>query len=241
MSLPTAYVNLPGVSARRTFLPTANLGQRANYRQLYQSGLSTLHSEEVDPIGVDAALDYPLFYNLTGVARGILAPDTITQTFETRKQVARDSLSSYGEATNFFVTFLDNHDQNSRFYYRDPANPHAFDDQLALAVACLFALPGIPCLYYGTEQGLSGSGNAPEAVREACGASRVHSTRTGFLPCNSTACHSSEESTGSAVRSLLLPPLIGQRHAVRHFHYCSRRTGFLTHFKRPGTVDCRQH
>ena len=36
-----------------------------------------------------------------------------------------------------------------------------------MAVACLFALQGIPCLYYGTEQGLHGGGNSPEAVREA--------------------------------------------------------------------------
>ncbi len=32
---------------------------------------------------------------------------------------------------------------------------------------CLFALQGIPCLYYGTEQGLHGAGNRREAAREA--------------------------------------------------------------------------
>ena len=36
-----------------------------------------------------------------------------------------------------------------------------------MGVACLFTLQGIPCLYYGTEQGLHGSGTAMEAVREA--------------------------------------------------------------------------
>ena len=41
-----------------------------------------------------------------------------------------------------------------------------FDDQVTLAFACLYAAPGIPCLYYGTEQGLHGRGN-DEAVREA--------------------------------------------------------------------------
>jgi len=30
-----------------------------------------------------------------------------------------------------------------------------------------FTLQGIPCLYYGAEQGLSGSGDKPERVREA--------------------------------------------------------------------------
>ncbi len=130
-------------------------------------GRNTLHSEEGDPIGVDAALDYPLFYQLPGTCKGLLAPEQVVNMYQSRKQVEEDILSTHGDASNFFVTFLDNHDQNSRFYYRDPANPHEFDNQLALAVACLFALPGIPCLYYGTEQGLSGSGNAPEAVREA--------------------------------------------------------------------------
>jgi glycosidase len=33
-------------------------------------------------------------------------------------------------------------------------------------LACLYSLPGIPCLYYGTEQGLHGVGSDP-AVREA--------------------------------------------------------------------------
>jgi hypothetical protein len=35
------------------------------------------------------------------------------------------------------------------------------------ALACLFSLQGIPCVYYGTEQGLSGNGSADQAVREA--------------------------------------------------------------------------
>jgi glycosidase len=48
----------------------------------------------------------------------------------------------------------------------DPANPTKFDDQLTLGLACLYCLPGIPCLYYGTEQGLHGAGS-DEAVREA--------------------------------------------------------------------------
>jgi glycosidase len=34
------------------------------------------------------------------------------------------------------------------------------------ALACLYSLPGVPCLYYGTEQGLHGHGSDP-AVREA--------------------------------------------------------------------------
>lgn len=130
-------------------------------------GRNTLHTEEGDPIGVDAALDYPLFYNLPGTCKGILAPANVANLYEVRKQVESDILSTHGDASNFFVTFLDNHDQTSRYYYRDAANPDRFDDQVTLGVSCLFALPGIPCLYYGTEQGFSGGGDAVEAVREA--------------------------------------------------------------------------
>jgi glycosidase len=93
--------------------------------------------------------------------------------FATRKAIQQHTISSHGDATRFFVTFLDNHDEKARFFCRpapDPANPgaiHRFDDQLTLGMACLFTLQGIPCIYYGTEQGLHGAGDVDEAVREA--------------------------------------------------------------------------
>ncbi|MDZ7291346.1 MAG: alpha-amylase family glycosyl hydrolase [candidate division KSB1 bacterium] len=123
--------------------------------------------EDSDLIGVDAALDFPLFYKLPRVVKGQAAPAEVINMFEHRKQVQRGIISSHGEASKFFVTFLDNHDQHQRFYYRDPNDPLRFDDQVTLAAGCLFALQGIPCLYYGTEQGLHGAGPTLEAVREA--------------------------------------------------------------------------
>jgi glycosidase len=120
-----------------------------------------------EPIGVDAALDFPLFFRLPAVAKGLAAPSVIRDMFMHRKAVESNILSTHGDATNFFVTFLDNHDMRQRFYYRDPANPGQFDRQLTLGIACLFGLQGIPCLYYGTEQGLHGNGNSDAAVREA--------------------------------------------------------------------------
>jgi glycosidase len=125
--------------------------------------------EAGDLVGVDAALDFPLFYRLPQVAKALPAttPADVAAMFEYRKQVQRGVISSHGEASRFFVTFLDNHDQNQRLNFADPTNPHRFDDQVTLALACLFCLQGIPCLYYGTEQGLAGAGTHPEAVREA--------------------------------------------------------------------------
>jgi glycosidase len=105
-------------------------------------------------VGVDAALDYPLFFKLPPVLKGLSGtPLDIANVFETRKRVERDIVTSHGEAGKFFVTFLDNHDQGQRFGFT--GDPQRLD-QIALGIACLYALQGIPCLYYGTEQGLSG-------------------------------------------------------------------------------------
>jgi glycosidase len=123
-------------------------------------------SDATDLVGVDAALDYPLFNNLKPVVKGFSAPATLASMFQLRKTIERDILSSHGDATRYFVTFLDNHDMKERIRYEDPLNPSKYDDQVTLGLACLFALPGIPCVYYGTEQGLHGHGSDP-AVREA--------------------------------------------------------------------------
>ena len=124
-------------------------------------------SDGGDMIGVDAALDFPLFYRLPSVAKGLVSPSQIADVYALRRRLEEGIVSSHGEARRFFVTFLDNHDQHSRFRYIDAAQPDRYDGQVPAALACLFSLQGIPCVYYGTEQGLAGSGSANEAVREA--------------------------------------------------------------------------
>ena len=125
-------------------------------------------SDGSELVGVDAALDYPLYFTLKPIMKGFTAPSAVAATFELRKNVERDILSSHGDATRFFVTFLDNHDVKERIRFVQPGDEHRFDDQVSLALACLNCLPGIPCLYYGTEQGLHGRGkDNDEAVREA--------------------------------------------------------------------------
>lgn len=123
-----------------------------------------------DVVGVDAALDYPLFNTLRPLTKGFAAPTAVVGMYQYRKAVEQHIVSSHGDATRFFVTFLDNHDVKERIRHLPPgddaAPPTGFDAQVTLGLACLFSLPGIPCLYYGTEQGLHGSGS-DEAVREA--------------------------------------------------------------------------
>jgi glycosidase len=124
--------------------------------------------ENGDLVGVDAALDFPLFFVLPSVLKGFAAPQTLVDMYALRKQVEANIVSSHGEATRYFVTFLDNHDAKRRFYFVEPSDPTAYDDQLTAAVACLYSLQGIPCLYYGTEQKLhGGDGTNDELVREA--------------------------------------------------------------------------
>lgn len=124
-------------------------------------------------LGIDAAVDYPLFDLLPNVIKELNGSDVaaIRQLFESRKTAEESRITSHGEAGKYFVSFLDNHDQNQRF--NTPTTPTA---QVLMGLAVLFSLQGIPCLYYGTEQGLTGAKNAdgsqdtmqvPECVREA--------------------------------------------------------------------------
>ena len=130
------------------------------------TSVETSDLSEDEMVGVDAALDYPLFYSLKPVVKAEAAPSGLVGMYEYRRQEEADILSSHGDATRFFVTFLDNHDMKERLRYVDPTDPTRFDDQVTLGLASLFCLPGIPCVYYGTEQGLHGAGTDP-AVREA--------------------------------------------------------------------------
>jgi glycosidase len=114
-------------------------------------------AEAGDLLGIDAALDFPLFFQLPGVFKGLKTPQALADVYARRRESLRGIISSNGEVSRFFVTFFDNHDLKSRFYYSNPDEPHKFDDQVTLAIACLFALQGIPCIYYGTEQGLNGA------------------------------------------------------------------------------------
>lgn len=70
----------------------------------------------------------------------------------------------------------------NRFLYKDPSNPNKYDDQLSMALAVLYSLQGIPCLYYGTEQGLCGHGDIDWAVREALwGKHKAFNTNSNYF------------------------------------------------------------
>jgi len=128
------------------------------------------NTPNVDGFGIDAALDFPLFFNLPSVIKGFSPVESVRAVFTNRKSAEAQLISSHGDAGKYFVSFLDNHDQNQRF--NTPGMPV---EQVLMGVAVLFGLQGIPCLYYGTEQGLQGTVdttgkstlNSMESVREA--------------------------------------------------------------------------
>lgn len=145
-------------------------------------------SDPDELVGVDAALDFPLFYKLPGVLKGFSSPSDLALLYSERKRIHRGEggqgvlYSSHGEASRFFVTFLDNHDQHSRFYYASPADPDKYAAQLSMGLGCLFSLQGIPCVYYGSEQGLHGAGGSDQSVREALwGKSNAFDIRNRFF------------------------------------------------------------
>ncbi len=110
---------------------------------------------------LDAALDFPLYFILEETLKGFLNPAQLRARYERFKTEYAD----HGEAGQYFVTFVDNHDQMARPYRRFMhGNP--FPEQAALAAGYLLTSPGVPCLYYGTEQGFDGGGDNDSYVRE---------------------------------------------------------------------------
>ena len=87
-------------------------------------------SDQSELVGVDAAVDYPLFNTLKPVVKGFAPPSEVVGMYQNRKNVERNVLSSHGDATRYFITFLDNHDVKERIRFVDPADPTEFDDQV---------------------------------------------------------------------------------------------------------------
>jgi glycosidase len=100
---------------------------------------------------LDACLDFPLYGVLEEVIKGFKNPTELRDRYERFKVEYAD----HGEAGRHFVTFVDNHDQmfrkHKRFLYN---NPHK--KQMVQAMAYLLTSQGVPCIYYGSEQGFDG-------------------------------------------------------------------------------------
>lgn len=130
---------------------------KSNDEKLLAAYTGRFTSETEEMIGADAVLDFPLRDNLVLASKGFASPMAVKGVFDVRKKVyeERPVMSTHGEASRFFVTFLDNHDDYNRFYY--PKYGGEYTHQITMALGLLYCLQGIPCIYYGTEQGLKGT------------------------------------------------------------------------------------
>ncbi|HEV2320637.1 MAG TPA: alpha-amylase family glycosyl hydrolase, partial [Verrucomicrobiae bacterium] len=98
------------------------------------------------PFKLDSVLDYTLYFEMNPIfAQATASPRELVKHYDA-------IAANYDQAAqNELVTFLDNHDQ-PRFL----SVPGASTARLKVALVFLYTWPGIPCLYYGTEQGFNG-------------------------------------------------------------------------------------
>ena len=112
--------------------------------------------------GLSSVLDFPLYWALPGAIKGFVNPMDLINRYEALSERALNR----GELGRYMVTFVDNHDQIGQMYKRR-FSAGAHDEQVIAAVGYLICALGTPCIYYGTEQGLSGEGNEDHSIREA--------------------------------------------------------------------------
>lgn len=111
--------------------------------------------------GPDSCLDFPLHFLLPKIVAGKEDALSLYLRHLSARQHYDPSVLKYP-----LVTFLDNHDQIEK-PYKQRAGAVFNDLQLTGSVGLMLAFPGIPCIYYGTEQGFDGEGDADECIREA--------------------------------------------------------------------------
>ncbi len=123
---------------------------------------------------LDAVLDHTLQTRLVPVVRGEAPPKMLDDLVVERARVYRDQAA----AGKYYVAYLENHDLGARDHHRllhatFHQEPKGYDrpggdPRLAImAYTVLLCGMGIPCLYYGTEQGFDGGGEEDYNVREA--------------------------------------------------------------------------
>ena len=111
--------------------------------------------------GLDSVLDFRLaegFFADPGNAplRDVLTGRQGPQTLFNRLEAQRNRALNRGEIGRYLVTFVSNHDSfwqpSGRFAEQ------ADDDQVIAAMGFLLCALGTPCIYYGDEQGVTGTG-----------------------------------------------------------------------------------
>jgi alpha-amylase len=137
------------------------LGGEENYNSYIGPKTSVSVDDKNLYYGLNSVLDFPLYHILEGVIKGKTSPEKLIERYTSLQHSALNR-GEYGE---YLVTFIDNHDQvgnliKSRFGH------NAASDQIIAGIGFLLCSLGTPCIYYGTEQGLEGSGDGDFFLRE---------------------------------------------------------------------------
>lgn len=110
--------------------------------------------------GLDSVLDFRLAYSLRGVLKGFDDPAALFA----RLEAQRNRALNRGEIGRYLVTFADNHDS---FWQPGGRIANGAPDEQAIGImGYILCALGMACIYYGTEQGFSGSGG-DNGMREA--------------------------------------------------------------------------
>lgn len=133
--------------------------------------------ETLNKTGIDAALGInQIPEKLENVAKGYLDPMEFFNLFKNSDLLGEEEYKWYKDNV---VTMFDDHDMVIQ-----SGNKSRFCADKATAALLLNALflnltsPGIPCIYYGTEQGFDGSGEGDKYVREAMFGGKFGAFRT---------------------------------------------------------------
>src|SRR5438309_5066857 len=118
------------------------------YDQSETKNASYTGTETGSNFELDSVLDYPLYFSINPV---FALANSNTKRVEDHYNAVDANYDPSAQMR--LVTFLDNHDQ-PRFL--NSANANNNFARLRVALIFLYTSRGIPCLYYGTEQGFNG-------------------------------------------------------------------------------------
>jgi glycosidase len=138
------------------------------YNRYIGPNTSRLDAGKTVFFGLNSVLDFRLAEGVyadpnNAPLRDVLLGRVGPQTLFNRLEGQRDRALNRGEIGRFLVTFVDNHDG---FWQPGRIASQADDDQVIGCAGFLLCALGTPCVYYGTEQGFSGSGGDVQ-MREA--------------------------------------------------------------------------
>jgi glycosidase len=139
------------------------------YNRYIGQNTSRIDGNDTVFFGIDSLLDFRLAKGIDGDPnnvpfRNVIKGDNGPQTLFNRIAAQANRALNRGEIGRYLVTFADNHDS---FWQPDGRiGATASDEQVIAAVGFLICSLGTPCIYYGTEQGFSGSGG-DNNIREA--------------------------------------------------------------------------